>query len=205
MDELDCLDDKVKKDLKNCIKFHGHLCPGLIYGYIVSKEAIRLHKVSRSTDEEIVAICENDSCSIDAFQIILGTTAGKGNLIIQDYGKNAYTIINRSSNKAFRFSRKNSYKYKGKHQKEFMELENAFSSGTANKDQRKRQKMLKSLDLLEKPFDDVFHTENADIKIPSYAPLARSVACSICGEMTMETKMTKTSNGQLACIPCSTA
>ena len=61
------------EDLKKCIEFHGHLCPGLIYGYIVAKAAMDLLKLNRSRDEEVVAISENDSCAVDALQILLGT------------------------------------------------------------------------------------------------------------------------------------
>jgi formylmethanofuran dehydrogenase subunit E len=81
------------QDLIKCIDFHGHLCPGLVYGYLVAKEAISLLELKRSNDEEIIAISENDSCAVDALQVLLGATAGKGNLIFKNYGKNAYTII----------------------------------------------------------------------------------------------------------------
>ena len=92
-------------DLKRCGEFHGHICPGLIYGYRVAKEAMKLMNLSRAVDEEVVAICENDSCAVDALQVLLGTVAGKGNLIIKDFGKNAYTVLSRSTRQAYRFSR----------------------------------------------------------------------------------------------------
>jgi formylmethanofuran dehydrogenase subunit E len=57
------------EDLKKCIEFHGHLCPGLVYGYLVAREAITLLKLKRSKDEEVVAISENDSCAVDALQM----------------------------------------------------------------------------------------------------------------------------------------
>lgn len=66
-------------DLKECILFHGHLCPGLVYGYLVAKEATQIFGLSRAKDEEVVAICENDSCAVDAIQVLLGTSVGKGN------------------------------------------------------------------------------------------------------------------------------
>ena len=83
------------------------------------KEAMRLLDLKRSHDEEVVAICENDSCAVDAFQVLLGTTIGKGNLIIKDYGKNAYTILDRSSKRMYRFSRTHFYNYTGKIKKNF--------------------------------------------------------------------------------------
>lgn len=192
---------KVSEDLKECIRFHGHLCPGIIYGYRVSKEAMRILELKRSGDEEVVAVCENDSCSVDALQIILGTTSGKGNLIIKNYGKNAYTVISRKQNKAYRFSRKSFYRYLGKEKEEFDVLEKAVASGTATKEQKKRQKFLKSMDLLAKPFIDIFETKETEFAMPEYAELASSKACAECGEMTMATKL-KNLNGKEFCVPC---
>ncbi len=190
-------------DIKPCIEFHGHLCPGLVYGYLVAKAAADILELKRSRDEEIVAICENDSCAVDALQIMLGTSTGKGNLVLKDYGKNAYTIINRTSRKAYRFSRTKPYLYKGKFKKEFKRLDAAISAGTATEQENWRQKLLKAVDLLSKPFDDVFSTKKVDVTMPPFAPLARSQACAMCGEMTMSTKMVAADNGKRLCIPCS--
>ena len=192
------------EDLKKCIEFHGHLCPGLVYGYRVAKEAITLLDLKRSKDEEVVVISENDSCAVDALQILLGTSIGKGNLILKDYRKNAYTILNRLSKRAFRFSRNKYYRYSGEFAEEFERLDQAISSDTANEKEKWRQKILKARDLLSKPFSDVFSAKEVDIAIPPYAPLARSEACAKCGEMTMSTKMVCAENGKRICIPCST-
>jgi len=202
MKESNNIEFQLPEDLKKCVEFHGHLCPGLIYGYLVARAAMDLLKLNRSRDEEVVAISENDSCAVDALQIILGTSTGKGNLILKDYGKNVYTIMNRQNKKAYRFSRKKHYQYQGKSKDEFSQLDAAISSGTASEKDKRRQKMLKSNDLLQRPFDDIFSTEKVDCVIPPYAPLARSEACATCGEMTMSTKMVETEHGKLLCIPC---
>jgi len=44
---------KIPEDLKKCVQFHGHICPGLVYGYRVAKEAKRLMHLNRSIDEEV--------------------------------------------------------------------------------------------------------------------------------------------------------
>jgi formylmethanofuran dehydrogenase subunit E len=191
------------QDLIKCIDFHGYLCPGLVYGYLVAKEAISLLELKRSNDEEIIAISENDSCAVDALQVLLGTTAGKGNLIFKNYGKNAYTIIRRSNKKMFRFCRKKHYYYDGKDKEKFVSLYAAINSGSASKEEQSRYKILKSLDLLSKSFNEVFSTKEVNLSIPSYAPIDRSEPCKICGELTMSTKLVKLENGQLVCIPCS--
>ena len=50
------------------------------------------------------SIVENDSCSVDAIQVVTGCTMGKGNLIFKDYGKHVYTFINRDSWDVLRLS-----------------------------------------------------------------------------------------------------
>ncbi len=199
---ISATDHQFPKDLKRCMVFHGHLCPGLVYGYLVANRAMELLSIHRSPDEEIVAISENDTCAIDALQVLLGTTVGKGNLILKDYGKNVFTILNRADKRAFRFSRKDYYRYQGEHKEEFIGLEAALSRGSATPKQVKRHKLLKALDLLGKPFDAVFDTKEVMIAEPPYAPLARSEACANCGEMTMATKMVEKKNGRRLCIPC---
>jgi len=203
MKKTENIESNLPEDLQQCIAFHGHLCPGLIYGYRVAKAAVDLLQFKRSKDEEVVAICENDSCAVDGIQVILGTTMGKGNLILKDYGKNAYTILSRSNKGAYRFSRKKYYQYKGENKEEFDRLDEAISSNTATDKEKWRQKLLKARDLLSQPFDEIFSTNEVAFIVPPYAPLARSEPCAKCGEMTMSTKMASVENGRLFCIPCS--
>ncbi len=62
-----------------------------------------------SQDEEIVAVVENDSCAVDAVQVLTGCTFGKGNLLFKDHGKQVYTFINRNTNDAVRVSLNDSF------------------------------------------------------------------------------------------------
>jgi len=194
---------KMTEDLKSCVKFHGHICPGLIYGYRVAKEAMKLMNLNRSVDEEVVAICENDSCAVDALQVMLGTVAGKGNMIIKNFGKDAYTVLSRSKRQAYRFSRRTHYDYTGEAKKEFDRLDAAVAAKTASEEDRRKLKRLKINDLLARPFEEIFTTKEVPFDEPLYAPLAPSEPCAICGEMTMATKMMKLSDGRQVCIPCS--
>lgn len=198
-------DDKqqMPDDLKRCVKFHGHICPGLIYGYRVAKEAMKLLDIGRAVDEEVVAVCENDSCAVDAIQVLLGTVIGKGNLIIRDYGKNAYTVLSRSRRRAYRFSRKTDYAYSGEAQSEFERLDKAMAAGEASDDDIRKLKRLKVDDLLSRPFAEIFVTEEVPFDEPQYARLDRSESCALCGEMTMAVKMLQLNDGRRVCIPCS--
>lgn len=195
-------DERLTEDLKRCVRFHGHLCPGLTYGYLVAVQALTLLPVDRSADEEVVAISENDTCAVDALQVILGTTIGKGNLVVRDYGKNVFTIFSRERRRAIRFSRKRNYVYDGPEKAEFETLEEAYRNGRATAAQRQRQKWLKTLDLLAKPFDKIFEVKPVACPDLPYAPLAPSKPCSICGEMTMATKLISRGEGTQLCIPC---
>lgn len=192
----------IPEGLERCVVFHGHLCPGLVYGYLVAEEAIRLLGLHRSSDEEVVAIPENDSCAVDALQVLLGTTAGKGNLILKNYGKNAYTIVKRADGRAFRFVRKTSYHYDGPDAAEFQQLEEKVAAGKATGAEKKRQRQLKVLELLRKGFQDVFATEEVPVSEPPFAPLAPSVPCARCGEMTMATRLVEAADGNSYCLPC---
>ncbi len=190
-------------DLVRCVEFHGHICPGLIYGYRVAKEAVMLMNLQRAVDEEVVAVCENDSCAVDALQVLLGTVTGKGNLIIKDFGKNAYTVLSRKTKQAWRFSRKTHYDYNGNDKNAFDRLEAAVKNGTASEDDRRELKRLKIDDLIERPFEEIFTTVEVPFDEPLYAKLAPSESCAVCGEMTMAAKMIKLDNGRQVCIPCS--
>src|SRR4030066_2296880 len=91
------------KTLDQIVEFHGHICPGLVLGYRVSMLALK-ELGERAEDEELVSIVENNSCAVDAVQVMTGCTFGKGNLIFRDFGKQVYTFIKRPSGKAVRIS-----------------------------------------------------------------------------------------------------
>jgi formylmethanofuran dehydrogenase subunit E len=90
------------KSYNEAVAFHGHACPGLALGYRAAEYALQHLRAGRSEDEDLVAIVENDACGVDAIQLVAGCSVGKGNLILQDFGKHAYTFIDRKSNRAIR-------------------------------------------------------------------------------------------------------
>src|SRR5210317_567836 len=94
--------DEQEMEFQEVVKFHGHACPGLAFGFRVTKLALRELGIDRSSDEELVAVVENNSCAVDAIQAMAGCTFGKGNLIFKDHGKQVYTFIKRSSGESVR-------------------------------------------------------------------------------------------------------
>ncbi|MFX0058179.1 MAG: FmdE family protein [Candidatus Hodarchaeota archaeon] len=163
--------------MKKATMFHGHLCPGVAIGVLVAKYILD-HDFKHSIDEELVAVVENDNCSVDALQALLGTTFGKGNLIHKDYGKNNYTIYSRKSNKAIKLSLKSSILEKKK----------------ASRDE-KIQMLLAS-----KP-EDIFDIKEVEFDPPSMAQIEDSIPCEICGELTMSSRIINY-QGKNTCIPC---
>jgi formylmethanofuran dehydrogenase subunit E len=88
------------KSYNEAVAFHGHTCPGLALGYRAVECALQHLRTGRSEDEDLVSIVENDACGVDAIQLVAGCSAGKSNLILQDFGKHAYRFIDRKYNRA---------------------------------------------------------------------------------------------------------
>ena len=84
------------------VAFHGHICGGLTIGYKAALYAIELLNLSYSDDEQVVCISENDACGVDAIQVILGCSIGKGNLLFHMRGKQAFSFYNRKTGKSVR-------------------------------------------------------------------------------------------------------
>ena len=84
------------------VAFHGHQCGGLTIGYKAALYAIDLLDLTFSSDEQVVCIAENDACGVDAIQVILGCSVGKGNLLFHMTGKQAFSFYNRTNGKSIR-------------------------------------------------------------------------------------------------------
>jgi len=166
------------KDLmEKAVRFHGHICPGLSIGVLATKYVLE-HGFDYSPNEELVAIVENDNCSVDALQAILGTTFGKGNLVHKDYGKNNYFFYDRRTEKGIRL---------------------AIKSGKFNNKKLSRDEKIQLL-LKSKP-EDVFNIYEIEYNPPGLAQVELSVPCEICGEPTMNSRL-MTYNSAEMCIPC---
>ena len=87
---------------EKCVAFHGHRCGGLRIGYAASEYAMKLLGISFSDNEQVVCISENDACGVDAIQVMLGCSIGKGNLLFHMTGKQAFSFYNRTTGKSVR-------------------------------------------------------------------------------------------------------
>jgi formylmethanofuran dehydrogenase subunit E len=187
---------------QKCLAFHGHLCPGLSFGYQAAVAGMDWLSANRSEDEEIVAVVETDACCSDAIQVITGCTFGKGNFIYHDYGKMAFTFFSRDTGKGVRIARRNDPEAVpgGRH----AELLGKVMKGNASAEEYADFRNLheaKSMEILDKAPEDLFTITSVTVPIPPKAHMAPSLACSLCGEPTMATKLVKT-NGQSLCRGC---
>lgn len=186
---------------EDVIKFHGHSCPGLAMGYVVAKAALEeLGIRDRSQDEEIVCIVENDSCAVDAIQVMVGCTFGKGNLIFRDYGKQVYTFFNRKTGRAVRIS----VDFESKETEEEKKLWQRFMEGDRSPEvlefvkKRKAEKINKILNAKK---EEILKITYPQIKTPKEARVFKSLRCEICGEKVAEVRA-RILDGKILCIPC---
>jgi formylmethanofuran dehydrogenase subunit E len=186
---------------EDCICFHGHSCLGLANGYRAATAAMKALGVTRPEDEDLVAICETNACGVDAIQVIAGTTAGKGNLVIHDYGKHAFTFYNRKDENAVRITFSPN---KATETGDFAILRAKFFSGKASEKEAEQFHELMhkvTTDILHEPAEKIMKIEKVTMDAPKKARIFASVTCDDCGESVADAKTRKV-NGKCVCIPC---
>lgn len=186
--------------IRKTIDFHGHSCPGLAIGIRAAEVALR--EVGRSSDEEVVAVVENDNCAVDAIQFLLSCTYGKGNLIHMDYGKLAFNFYRRSDGKAIRVIGKP--EIFGHQDDEFMTLRKTKMMRDLTGEEKERLNSATASrikQIMEAGLDELFEITPAQSPIPRKAQILESLICEACGERTMESR-TRRFLGQILCVPC---
>lgn len=190
------------KAFDDVVKFHGHSCPGLAFGYRVAMAALKeMDMENISEDEEVVAIVENDSCAVDAIQVLTGCTFGKGNLIFRDYGKQVYIFIKRPSEDAVRISVDFTPSEETEEEKEMWKRysEGDRSEAVLKAVHNRKAKKLKAV--LDAPDSELFKITKMKISLPPEARIYPSIRCAVCGEKVAEPKA-RVKDGKIVCIPC---
>ncbi len=164
-----------KELITQTIKFHGHGCPGLSIGIRVSELA--REKLDIQNLNNPLCVVETDMCGVDAIQYLTGCTLGKGNLILRDYGKSAFTFYDRDTQKGFRAV-----------------FKNIFSENEENRDKRSRQ-------ILQADLKDLFSIKPVSTAPAKPARILKSIHCDSCDEMVMESRIRLLDNRKF-CIPC---
>jgi len=163
------------KTWKDCVAFHGHQCGGLTIGYQASLYAIQLLELEFSADEQVVCVAENDACGVDAVQVMLGCSIGKGNLLFRMRGKQAFSFYNRKTGKSVRL---------------------VLKQGPAGMAREESFAYYQSC----KP-EDMFDVKETTVQLPEKARLFDSRVCDCCGENT-GTNWIRLVGGQQLCLDC---
>lgn len=163
-----------KSAWERCASFHGHVCGGLAIGYQAARYATELLDLDFSDDEQVVCVAENDACGVDAIQVLLGCSIGKGNLLFHMRGKQAFSFYNRKSGKAVRL---------------------------VLRDKPAEITREQSMDFfLSREPNELFVIREARC-IPEPARIFRSYRCACCGEMVGE-NWVRMVDGEYRCMDC---
>lgn len=159
---------------EKCAAFHGHTCGGLAIGFQAAMLAEKLLELDFSRDEEVVCVTENDACGVDAIQVILGCSVGKGNLLFRLRGKQAFSFFNRKTGKNVRLVLR-----------ELPEMP-----------REERESYLRAASP-----EALFDVKEVPFTLPERARLFHSEKCAGCGETTAEPYL-RLENGGHYCQDC---
>ncbi|HVL07148.1 MAG TPA: FmdE family protein [Acidimicrobiales bacterium] len=189
-----------EQTLDRVVEFHGHMCPGLAMGIAAAQIALR-EIGPHAKDEEVVAVVETDMCGVDAIQFLTGCTFGKGNLIHQDVGKNAYSFFRRSDGRAIRIKvRPDAWQRDPEHQALFAKVR----SGSATDAERAKFQELhvaQSRKVLALDPDGLYSFTEIDAAPPRKARIHTNITCAECREPAMESRIRRL-DGRDLCQPC---
>ena len=128
---------------------------------------------------------------------------GKGNLILQDFGKHAYTFIDRKSNRAIRLVQRPEPVIQ-RIDPQASALREKVMGGTATPAEQAEfhERQAAVIDrILTMPIDELFIAREVRPEIPVRAKIFTSVQCASCGEMVAEHRA-RVRNGKFVCMPC---
>jgi len=196
-------DEKIlsSEEFTKCVEFHGHICPGLAIGFRAARALMEWLGVRKAPDEELLAIVETDACGADAIQVMTGCTFGKGNFIFKNYGKHAFSLMDRGKGKgvrvclrpdAFQLDKEN-LSLSEKAQNDRASLEELSQFGQLQQERTKR--------ILDADIQSLFKIEEISPGIPPKARIVESGICDFCGEPTKKDLLRKI-DGKRVCLPC---
>lgn len=120
------------------------------------------------------ALQETDACGVDAIQALTGCTIGKGNLIFQMQGKNAFSSIGAVTEPLFRLVLR----------------------ATPEKSKEERLAWL-----MDGDYHEMFDVKPVPGPVPEAAQDFKSCTCSVCGERFAE-NFAHLQDGEIVCSGC---
>jgi formylmethanofuran dehydrogenase subunit E len=157
--------------------------------------------VRKAPDEELLAIVETDACGADAIQVMTGCTFGKGNFLFKNYGKHAFSLLDRRKGKSVRVClRPDAFHM----DREYLSVSEKIQKDEASAKEIGRFRQLqqeRTQKILDAGAESLFKVEKIPPDIPPKARIIKSVNCDSCGEPTKMDLLRKI-NGERMCIPC---
>lgn len=190
----------MEERLASIISFHGHFCPGIAVGYRASLLAMTKLGLSGNISNTHVAVIENEVCGIDAVQMITGCTVGNDGLIIENQGKQAYSLISKKDGKGVRVLLTADLW----NHEEPLTLHRLVKLGRASTEEKARFFALReqrARELIAFTDEELFAVTPVTREIASGVRLFPTHSCSHCQEKVMEPYL-KISHGQFLCPSC---
>jgi formylmethanofuran dehydrogenase subunit E len=196
-------DEKIfsSRDFMACVQFHGHTCPGLAIGFQAATTLMKRLDVRKAPDEELLVMVETDACGADAIQVMTGCTFGKGNFIFKNYGKHAFSLMDRRRGKGIRVCLLPDV---FESDPEYLSLSKKVQRDEASAKETERFRQLQQervQKVLEADPESLFKIEEISPDIPAKARVMESEICDFCGEPTKMDLLRKISSKKI-CIPC---
>ena len=190
--------------LDKALEFHGHRCWAIVAGVRVGLAALEKLGVKRSGGTQLYGIVETGEehggmCFGYGIQYTTGCTFGKGNIRKQPYGKLAFTLIEKDTNRAVRVV------FTNKLQKQI--AESAFMQQRAagiSPDEIPLKDQMELVNLVwNAPADEVLKIGEVYEYPGNWLPEVMGFrSCDSCGELTALAYLRVVGN-QHVCIPCS--
>ena len=136
---------------------------------------MELLHIGFSDNEQVVCISENDACGVDAIQVLLGCSIGKGNLLFHMTGKQAFSFYNRATGKSVR-----------------LVLKPKPAGMTREESFRYYQ---------DSALETLFEVKETKIPLPTAAKIFDSYDCECCGEKT-GANWIRIAGGKKLCLDC---
>jgi len=183
--------------LEESVKAHGHLCAGQVIGVRMAMLGCRLVGIDEPKSplfrKQLIVYVEIDRCATDAISSVTGCQLGKRTLKFTNYGINAATFLNLTTNKAYRIV--------STEQSRDLAAKYAPDATTLQKAQLEGYKVMPD-NLLFNGYEVKVQLDDSDMP----GPPKSHMVCETCGQMVRDGREIVTNidgKAKTICRPCS--
>ncbi len=199
------LSDDDKHFLEVALYFHGHVCPAMPGAFRAARVALRKLGLERERNSVAKVYAETGhhhaaGCVVDGMQAATGCTFGKDNIVKLNYGKWAFTLVDKQ-NRAVRVAIKTEVMEKNFTSPFIEERKKGILPSEVNPDFSLKI-FEATLARKEEDFFDVSEIFTYENKGEKVAACFYAIWCETCGELVAENYI-RYKQGKLLCIPCS--